>query len=226
MCHSCIELSLSPNQSRRLSIYWIVKVSRINCHQADRPRYFEHRCTVQAETGRAENVLIFWLIVSDVVMRFCRADDLTKYLSSRALVMGWYWDITCRSVQPSATHWFRICMTVDGWMDDQCDGWYHGAIIHTLDMRRSRLHRISTFAGMHFFLFETWQDILSKLWPYKALSKWKIHCRTFLPCCASGVVSPSCIIKCAEILIICISQHLPFIRFWRSSNNSFLVFQF
>ena len=63
-------------------------------------------------TGSAANMPISWLMICDVVIRLCRA-DFTIYLSSQTLVMAGRWESVCHPVWSSATHWFRILMTVD-----------------------------------------------------------------------------------------------------------------
>lgn len=68
------------------------------------------RCTVRADTGYAVNMSISWLMIWYCCTVF-RA-DLTTYLSYRAFIMGWRWDLVFRSVWPSTTHCFHICMTM------------------------------------------------------------------------------------------------------------------
>ena len=56
---------------------------------------------------------IFWLMVCDLLIWFCRA-DITVCLYSQALVMEGHLDPVCYSVWSSATHLFHIRMTVNG----------------------------------------------------------------------------------------------------------------
>lgn len=70
---------------------------KLKSRRADTPRRCKRRCTVQANTGHAANMAISWLVVSDVVVQFCKA-DLTIRLYSRPLVMGGRQDLTFHSV--------------------------------------------------------------------------------------------------------------------------------
>ena len=127
LCHSCIQICRSVHHSCHLFICWIVKGSR-NKSREDRPRSCKRRCTVRVESRSAENMSISWLMLRDIVIWFCNA-DFTICLSSWDLVMGGRWDPACLLVWISANNWLPVqCMDVD-----QCDGWYHGTIIHTLD---------------------------------------------------------------------------------------------
>ena len=86
-------LDLVPKKSQPTNqpfIFCIVKGSRSNCCRTDRPRYFKRRYTVRVEPGNAANLSISWLIVLDVIVRFCRT-DFTMCLSSRVLVVGGHW---------------------------------------------------------------------------------------------------------------------------------------
>ena len=82
-------------------------------HQVDRPLCCKCQRTVRAETGRVANMSISWLMVRDEARWFCMIDP-TMWLFSRALVMEGRKDPACRSIWPSATHWFHIHMTLDG----------------------------------------------------------------------------------------------------------------
>ena len=130
LCYFCIQICRSAHQSRHLSPFYIVKGSRSNDRRADRPCFCKRRHTVRAETGCAAHIPISWLMVHDVVIRFCWS-ELTIYLSSPVLVMGRRWNPAYRSVWPSVTQWFHICMIVD--RSRFVREWYRGTIIHVLD---------------------------------------------------------------------------------------------
>ena len=104
------------------------------------------------------------LKVRDVITQFCKA-TLTICLSSRALLVGGRWDPACRSVFPSATHWFYIRMIMDG-----CRSVWRAISRndnpHSPYRQRFCLYRISALVGKYFFLlFEVYHDILCKFWP-------------------------------------------------------------
>ena len=71
--YSYIELCFPANQNSHLSLCCTVKGSRSNGRPANRPRCCKCRHTVQAETGSGVNMSISWLMVRNVVTRFCWA---------------------------------------------------------------------------------------------------------------------------------------------------------
>lgn len=101
------------HQNHSLSLCCIVKGNKSNDCHADSPCCCKRLHTVRADIGHTANMAISWLMVHDVVVRFCCA-DLTICLSSQTLVMVGCWDPACHTVWLSTTHWFHIPLTVVG----------------------------------------------------------------------------------------------------------------
>lgn len=71
-----------------------VKGSCSNGRGADSPRRYKHRRTVRADTGCAENMPIFWLMLRAVAVQFCSAYLISLFPGP--LVIGGRWDPACR----------------------------------------------------------------------------------------------------------------------------------
>lgn len=108
--HLC-RLAHQSHQSHHLSLCCTIKQSHSNGCRGDSPCCWNRHRTVRADTEWASNISISCLMVCCVVVLFSKA-NVTVYLYSRALVMGGCWDPACRTVWPSATHWFFIRMKV------------------------------------------------------------------------------------------------------------------
>ena len=156
---------------------------------------------------------ICWLMIRDVVLRFCRA-DLTICLTSQALLMGGLWYPACRSVWPSEAHERHTRMTV--WMDvNQSEGRYNGTIIHTLDRQRSCLYRIpplltgiSCYCSRYNTIFWANSDLKKCFLKEKPITQLFFYAELQISFLHSAWS------KCAKILIICRFQpHLLFMRF-------------
>lgn len=80
---SCIQFCSWAYYCRRTSLCCSVKGSRSNDRRIDSSCCC--RRTLRLDTFHAENKPIFWLKVCDVAVRSCK-DDMTTYMSSRALV--------------------------------------------------------------------------------------------------------------------------------------------
>ena len=94
---SCNQFCSSAHQSHRFSLFCIVRRSWSNGLRVDRPCFWKCQRIVRAEFGRAKIMPTYWLMVTDVVIRFCRP-GLTVCLFPGVLVMGGRWDPACCSV--------------------------------------------------------------------------------------------------------------------------------
>lgn len=98
LCHFCIQLCRYVHQSHCLSLCGIIKGGWTNGHRADILRWFKHCRTAQAETGNVTNLSIFWLMVNDAVVQFCRAWPHNEWGRLGQVVIVQRWDSTCKSV--------------------------------------------------------------------------------------------------------------------------------
>ena len=138
--HSFIILCHSMHNIWRLSLCYIVKGSWSNGLQADRPYWWNCRCTVVVKTGRASSMLISWPSVS------CACYDYP-------VLQGWLHNMSVLSRVRHRTA-LRSCMPfkydplqpIDStfewlWMIvDQCDKRYHGKINQALNRQWSYLY--------------------------------------------------------------------------------------
>lgn len=136
----CIQLCRSAHQSRHLRLVCFIKENRSNGRRAGGYRaHCKHARFLTIELYCGCTVLLGRPHIMFVVL---------------ALVKGGLWDPKSRSVWSSAIQWFHIFKTVVDFR--QCDGRYHGTIVHTLDWQLSCIYRILTLADQHFLLsFET-----------------------------------------------------------------------
>ena len=110
---------------------------------------------------------------------------------------------------------------------DQCDGQYHGTIIHILHIGndsasiefRHLLVSISSYYSRYITISCANSDLRERIPNEKSL-----HNFSFIQCFRFRFYL--CDLNGTGLLIICISQPLlPFMRFWCSSDQFFLVLQ-
>lgn len=125
----------------------IVKRSRINGRRAGSPYCLKHWRTVQA--GAVSMMLISWLVVLDIVIRFWRS-DFTLYLSFHMLIRGRLWDSAWSLVWPSSTHSVHIRLTMVGYRPVQRV--MYEAIFCAQEGQWFYMHRIPIMVGKHIWL--------------------------------------------------------------------------